>query len=310
MAEQQWLRKASLVLVAGTSGLDLSELHFTFRTSQTDVESPNNCAIRVYNLSDDTIKQIRGEFSEVVLQAGYEANYGVIFRGNIKQYRIGRESATDTYLDILAADGDLGYNFGVVNQSLGAGSTPKERYQAMVGAMNSKGLYTGFSPQTTGGVLPRGKVLFGMGRDLIRNHAASIGATWSIDQGKVNVIPLTSYLPGEALVLNSFTGLVGTPEQSEEGLRVRCLLNPRITVGGRVQIDEKSVNRTVQQNPNAAPVAYNQWTGIQNLATITADGFYRVYVAEHQGDTRGQAWYTDLVCLAVDQASGTVKPYG
>lgn len=311
MAEQQqWLRKASLVLVAGDKGLDLSELHFRFKTNQTDLESPNNCSIRVYNLSQDTIKQIRGEFSEVVLQAGYEASYGVIFRGTVKQYRIGRESATDTYLDILAADGDLGYNFGVVNQTLGAGSSPPERYKAIVGAMSDKGLSPGYITESTGGVLPRGKVLFGMGRDLLRNHATSQGATWSIDDGKINVIPLVGYLPGEAVVLNSLTGLVGTPEQTAEGLRVRCLLNPKIVVGGRIQIDNKSVNQTVQQNPNAAPVPYNQWTGIQLLATITADGFYRVYVAEHEGDTRGQAWYSDLVCLAVEQASGQVKPYG
>ena len=27
---------------------------------------------------------------------------------------------------------------------------------------------------------------------------------------------------------------------------------------------------------------------------------YYVMVANHQGDTRGAAWWTDLVCLAVD----------
>lgn len=105
MDEFQYKRKASLLLVDDDEVLDLSNLRFRFQVKAMDVESPNNAAIRVYNLSRDTLVKIRGEFSRVILQAGYDNNFGVIFDGTIKQFRIGREGTTDTYLDILAADG-------------------------------------------------------------------------------------------------------------------------------------------------------------------------------------------------------------
>lgn len=306
MAEQ-WLRKASLMLVNGAAALDLSDLRFTFKSSAADTESPNSVSIRVYNLSEATVRTIRGEFSRIVLQAGYAGNFGVIFDGTIKQYRVGKETATTSYLDILAADGDIGYNFGVVNRTLAAGSSPAERTAVTIAAMGPQTISAGYIPNSPGGILPRGKVLFGMARDYLHSQASSTGSTWSIQNGKINVVPLDSYLPGEAVVLTAATGLIGIPEQTAEGVKVRCLMNPRIIPGCLVQIDNKSVNQTFQANPKGAPVPYDKWAGIQLLASITSDGFYRVYVAEHDGDTRGTAWYSDLVCLSVNPSTQKVR---
>lgn len=309
MQDAQYLRKVSLVVSDGAVGVDLSAMHFKFSTAQADVESPNNCSIRIYNLSDDMVRKIRSEFSKVTLNAGYESNFGVIFTGNIKQYRVGRENSTDTYMDILAADGDMGYNFGVVNTTLAAGVSAETRRSTIISSM--PGLSAGTaSLSSTGGVLPRGKVLFGMARDALRNEVQSVGATWNIVDGKVNITALDGYLPGTAVVLNSRTGLIGLPEQTAEGLKAKCLLNPRLGIGTRVQIDNAAINQTVQANQAAAPIAYNSWTNLQFLANISADGMYRLFVVEHEGDTRGQAWYSNITALAVSQSTDKVKPYG
>ena len=305
-----WGRKASLVLYEGAQGLDLSNLHFRFSTSQQDVESPSNCSIRVYNLSESTVKQIRGEFSKVVLQAGYDAGFGVVFRGEIKQFRIGKENATDTYLDILAADGDSGYNFGVVNTTLAAGSTQEQVRTAIVGAM--PGLQVAPSSAAVTGGIPilRPKVLFGMARAFARDHAATHGQTWSIRDGQVYFTPLRGYEAGAVVVLNARSGLVGLPESTQDGIKLRCLLDPRMVPGCRVRIDNASLNQTVQRDPNGAPVAYNQYKGLQFFASTSADGTYRVFVAEHRGDTRGQEWYTDLICLSMDSSTQKVVGNG
>jgi hypothetical protein len=316
-AGQQFGRKATLIVAGGADGLDLSELHFKFQITAADTESPNAAAIRIYNLSDATVKKITGknpvEFTRVVLQAGYEsAAYGVIFDGTIKQFRRGRENATDSYLDILAAENDLEYNFGVCNTTLAAGSTPQERVGAIAGGLGVSPGYV--SPLTsTGGTLPRGKVLFGMARSLMRCEAATRGATWSIQSGKVNVVALDGYLPGEAVKLNTQTGLVGMPEQTEQGVKVRCLLNPKIKVGGLVQINNGDINQTSAAPGQALPAGqlmYDRRAGIQYPADVSSDGFYRVFVVEYAGDTRGQEWYCDLVCLAVDKSSDKVKANG
>lgn len=306
-------RKASLLLVQGDKALDLSEMRFRFKTAQEDAEAPGNCEIRIWNLSEATVKKIRGEYTQVVLQAGYQqAPFGVIFKGTIKQYRIGREpDAVNTYLDILAADGDEAYNFATISRTLAAGSSPGDRIAAAVAAMGDKGVKGGeLLIPSTGGILPRGKVLFGMAKAILRTETQTIGATWSIQKGFVNVIPLDGYLPGDAVVLNALSGLIGRPEQTIDGLKARCLINPKIIVGGLVKIDNKSINQTLQQNPDAAPLAYNQYAGLQKLATVTNDGIYRVYVVENTGDTRGQEWYADIVCLTVNPVTQTVKAYG
>ena len=96
--EASFGRKASLYVIRPASGggvtssipediIDLSELHFRFETSQADSESPNNCTIRIFNLSNgerqSTVQSIiKGEYSRVVLQAGYENSFGVIFIGH------------------------------------------------------------------------------------------------------------------------------------------------------------------------------------------------------------------------------------
>jgi len=308
MSEFQYLRKAQLLVANEEETLDLSNLRIQFSIKAADVESPTNAWFRVYNLSEATIARIRKEYSRVILEAGYGDNSGVIFDGTIKQFRIGREpSSGTTFFDLLAADGDIAYNNAVCSRTLAAGSTIKERVDAAIAPMRQYGVQGQqvFLPET-GGVLPRGKVLFGMSRAFLRNEAQTWGASWSIQNGIVQIIPKEGYLPTQVVVLNGQTGLIGRPEQTVDGIRARCLINPKIKVGGRVQIDNDAINQTLRQDPNSAPVPYNQWAGLQLLANIAADGIYRVYVIEYDGDTRGQEWYADLTLLAIDSTTQKV----
>jgi len=314
MSDLLFGRRASLTLVAGDKALDLSEFRFRFTTQADDEESPNNANIRVYNLSSSLIKSIKGEFSRVRIQAGYGDNFGLIFEGGIRQYRIGRENMTDTYLDILAADGDEAYNFAMISQSLGAGSTGMQRIEATIIEMKKQGVDLGkVVVPDFGGTLPRGKVLWGLGKQIMRDEVRSVDATWSIQNGKINIISLTKYLPGEAVVLTSSTGLIGRPEQTQDGIMAKCLLNPKIQIGGLVKIDNASINQTSFVNngfESSQGIPYNTWgNGYKMLADISSDGMYRVFVAEHEGDTRGTPFYTNLTLLAVDQVTETCKAY-
>ena len=39
---------------------------------------------------------------------------------------------------------------------------------------------------------------------------------------------------------------------------------------------------------------------IEQQAKLQDDGYYYVMLAEHYGDTRGNDFYTDVICLAAD----------
>lgn len=291
---QQYLRVCKLIVFGSDrNGLDLSELRIKFSVKRSDTITPNTADIRVYNLSEETAKTIRKEFTKVILQAGYEGNYGVIFQGNIKQVILGRESQTETYVDIVAGDGDRAYNFAVVNKSLAPGATMSDQVQAASTAMAPKGVTAGNVGDMPPEKLVRTKVMYGNARDYLRDVAQTTGKSVSIQDEKITFIPKKSYLPGERVVLTAKTGMIGTPQQTNEGINVKCLINPLIKIGGRIELDNKSIERlkinlAVPGSPANIP------------APLTTDGVYYVLVVEHTGDNRGVDWYTSLICLNMD----------
>jgi hypothetical protein len=296
-----FLRKATLAVGAyGASnpspGVDLSALQFTFTIRRGDTQTPNAADIRVYNVSQDTINTIQRQFDRVILQAGYEDNFGVIFDGKVKQYRTGHESEVDSYLDITAADGDSAYNFALVNTTLAAGSTAANQIGAVTTAMAPYGVAQGYTAALPTTQQTRGKVMFGMARDEMRKISNTTGNSWSIQNGQLQLVPLTGYIPGEVVVLTSATGLIGFPEQTPSGIVMKCLINPKIQMGGLIQIDNASIQK--YRLPLNLPA---QTQTLLNLATINNDGLYRVFYVEYIGNTRGNEWYTEIVCLDVNQ---------
>lgn len=313
-SDEQFGRKISLIVASNSGdGIDLSKLRIKFSVKRSDTQTPNTADIRVYNVSAETANAIFSELSpkrgadillitrgQVILQAGYESNYGVIFKGNIKQIIRGRESATDTFIDIIAGDGQNAYNFAVVNKTLAAGATIKDQVDASVQSMNSRGVTAGQIADMPPEQLPRGKVMYGTAKQYLRNAANSNNQSWSIQDEQVTFVSNKSYLPGEAVNVNSKTGMIGTPQQTTEGVNVKCLLNPKISLGGRIFLNNASVellkvNQAVAGSPANFP------------APQDADGYYYVLVAEHQGDTRGVEWYTTMICLAIDPTTNPIN---
>lgn len=295
----QWLRKCTLIVTGSSgSGLDLSQFKITFVIKKTDAQSPNEAEIKVYNLDKNTVNQIQKEFTRVTLQAGYQNNFAVIFDGNVKQIKSGRDNGTDSYLHIFAGDGDDAYNFAVVNKTISAGSTQDDQAKAALDSM----------PNVSGGdiqlqnktKLARGKVMYGMARDYLRQTADTDKSAWSIQDGKLQIIPIDGLAKGTAIILNSKTGLVGTPEQTNDGIRVRALLNPQIKIGGAIKIDESDIQLATIQSKTST----EKTDKANTPATIANDGQYKAISVEYIGDNRSNDWYCDIIAIDVDQ---TVK---
>jgi hypothetical protein len=280
------------VSTAAGDAIDLSQLRIKFSIKRSDTMTPNSADIRIYNLDLDFAAVIKREFTQVVLQAGYQSNFGVIFKGNIKQVILGRENETDTFIDIIAGDGDQAYNFAIVNTTLAAGSSLSHHIAAASGPMKALNVtpgYTGALPEAT---LPRGKVMYGNSRDHLQKITSSSGFGWNIQDEKINIVKRSTYLPGTVTILTSKTGLIGTPQQTNIGVNCKCLINPNIKINGRIQINNASVellkiNLSVPGSADNVP------------APVADDGVYSVMVVQHTGDTRGIPWYSEIVALSV-----------
>lgn len=246
---RQWIRKCTLTVDDGGESIDLSNLRIRFTVNQKMLQSPTNASIIVSNLADATANKIQKEGQKVTLEAGYESGFGLIFKGEIIQKRKGRENPVDTYLGITATSGDTAYNFGTVRRTLAAGHTLRDQVDVVLEAWKPFGITAGHIADLGSTKAPRAAVLFGLGRDVLRDICFTVGAAWSIQNQKLQIVKNTETLPGDVIVLNSGTGLIGMPEQTINGIEGKCLLNPRMGPGTRIKIDQASI-QMAEFSPN------------------------------------------------------------
>ena len=306
---QLWVYKSPTSTKDELPTIDLSQFRVTFSTFQNDQSSPNHAVIRVYNLKPSTVAAIKGEYGAVRLSAGYvNQNYSTIFSGTIKQFHIGRINATDSYLDMYCADGDIPYIHGVVYSSIPKGANNLQQQlnnlaKSMPALSVPAPLINTNTPLFV--AMPRGKVQWGMAAAGMDDFAKTLGtgnggASWSIQNGQVQILDAGKYIKSRIIDINVRTGMIGTPEQTDQGIKVKTLLNSSYRVGTLVNINNKDINQTAYSNGTKAATNPTQYSGIQNLAPVDADGQYYIAVVEHSGDTRGEEWYSELICLAMN----------
>ena len=98
-------------------------------------------------------------------------------------------------------------------------------------------------PDMPAAPVPRERALYGMPRSTLRDVVRSNGMTWVVDDGQVIVQLGGGCRPGVVVKLSSGSGMLGMPQQTPEGIAVRCLLNPHILIGCQVQINNADIQR-------------------------------------------------------------------
>ena len=232
--QAQFKRKWNIIASeSGGDGLDLSALRCSFIVDKKDTQTPNQAEFVLYNLSQDTAARLKKSFTNIIVNCGYEANFGLIFSGNIKGFEQSKEG-TETLLKVTAGDGDKAYNYTVINKTLAAGATPDSIISEAAGAM---GVPMGYKSTVDTAALPRAKVLYGRPHEFIREQADNTECTWSVQDGKILFLKRTEVTPGSAVLLNSSTGLIGIPKVTEDGITGECLLNPKLKIGAPIKLE-------------------------------------------------------------------------
>lgn len=333
-----WMRHFELRLLDDAGkGISLSDFKVTFTIDWFNSMWPRVATLKIYNLNRDTMSRITGsEFSRITIIAGYDGlappvsesqvgqvmdvssdqagqtrgqNYGEIFNGEIRFTITGRDNPTDIFTLIQAIDGHQAFNEAVSSGSLSAGYKLSDVHTVLMRDFSPFGITQGVTGEFPDRVMPRGRVFYGMTRDYMSNLAAQCNANWQFVDGQAQMVPEDKYLH-EAIVLNSNTGLIGMPQQTMgAGVNVRCLINPNIRVNGLIQLDQASVYRTQLPNDeiqrSQARITESSNDGNLSLggtiaqpASVATDGIYIVQSISYTGDTRGNPWYMDLMCMA------------
>jgi hypothetical protein len=300
-----------------SQGLEIAALRVTFNVHKNTNQTPSELDARIYNLAPATMKKII-QFGRVQLSAGYKyGQYGLIFDGKVVQYRRGKENPTDTYLDIKAFDGDA-LSKSISRHRFEAGTKESTALNQFI---KDLGIPPGYiSPLVGTDILLRPWIIAGMTHKYIRDLMLKYNAHAYPDLNKFHVVPQKEYLPGVAVVLSPKTGLVGIPEATPEGIQIRCLLNPKIRLGGLVKLDNSLISG-VAFVPGSGEVDQSTfYSGQYNDANYgkrldvpvptSPIGTYKIYMIEYTGDTRGQPWYCDLICIGLDSSGKPMTTKG
>lgn len=290
MSGLQYGRYLKLVVAdAQGNGLDLSNLEVHFSIRHPALATPKIAEIKIFNLSESTMQEIQHEFTQVQLTAGYQDQSGILFSGQIAQTKRGREAdAVNNFLYVYGQDSDQAYNYAVINKTIASGYSHSDVCKAIGDSFAEYGATQAPLPTFPAQRYPRGRTLYGATKDHARVLAGSTGFNWSLDLAEFRMQQQHGSTSTEAIVLTPATGLLGVPEQTINGISARCLLNSSIKIDSMVQIDKGLIN----------PTTLNfQYTAVNFLPKLSRDGIYRVLYVEHYGNTRGDEWDTDFICL-------------
>lgn len=310
MAEQ-WLRKCKLTVQINKNepiALDLSDFHITFQVAQPTTDQPKYAEIYIYNLSAKTMNLLAGDDNQikdtqVLLEVGYQSTaLNLLFKGNVFQYRRGRDNQTDTWLCILAQSSDKYKQNAVINQSVPAGVSINDMNQLLMGEVQKYNVEQGYTPTLSNQQYARGRVFFGSLDRHVQQFCADNNLNFHVSDDVLNMYKIGHYIEKPAISITRHTGMIGMPELTTEGLNVSCLLNPELQRGGRIVVDLGNL-QTEAYDIQYGKQGIDQPQKNANTAT-NKQGYFIVQSVQHFGDNRGDTWYTQTVSTA----PGAVQP--
>jgi hypothetical protein len=259
----------------------------------------------------------------VSLSAGYQVggsgefdpSASVIYTGRVLQPVWTRENVVDYRLTLRCVTGLADDSLNLVSFAMAGGATAYD----VVGQICDQGgipldnVDERSKTLLSQGKMARGQAIHGRPYDLIRQIAKQnkllswVGPNGlnvrSFDPQNPPAAPDFSYGPSAAYASSSPTTvgssagkskikptLIGTPQQTQDGITFRILLDSSVKIGDVVQISQEVLI-------NLYPIQIGKLPPVPSR-----NGLYVVAGVRHCGDTRGQGddWYTEITGLTMD----------
>lgn len=277
---------ASQKITAFSDSWTPETLSLIFDTYQTTAAGFWYADISIYNLNAPTEQLILKQGMQVTLWAGYQQKpYGVIFKGTLFQPMWERQNVTDYRLTLHCIVGiqEDANNF----VAIGTGQLLTQRDIIARMAANARtpiNIESMDSEALSKTQYPRGQTLFGNPGKYFKEAAKAAGLNYWISGIGANVRSLRSATSVPTYSFGPDSGLVGTPQVTQDGVQCTVLLDPRIIMGEQIELKASNIRQQARVQGNYATI-------------LDRDGIYTVIGIRHRGDSRGQEWYSDLTCI-------------
>jgi hypothetical protein len=285
------IKKSGDIIMLSNSDSDPNSLRVTFDIRKLGYQAIYYGDISIWNLSEDLEQDLFLSSAEkdalrIVVSAGYKETQDVIFDGVVMQPMFDRENVTDFKTTFHCVDGPLvGSNF--ISLTLAKTAKQIDQIRQMAKSSHNTFKVDYITPNLNTTSLPRGKTFFGEVRDYLRGISKTNDTSWFVEDGNLNIVHPEDIPADQALKVGPNNGLIGVPQQTQDGVAFRMLLNPLIKL--------KKVAMNVQLDLEVIRQVKLQYGQRQTL--LDQDGLYKVAGVRHIGDTRGNEWYTDVTAV-------------
>lgn len=235
-------------ITSGSVSLSSETLDIEFDVEFDDNLEPNESEIIIYNLSDDTVNQLK-KGAAISIEAGYKGDTGVLFNGFISKVSIDYEGA-DRAVKIKALDDIKSHSIESISFAAGTKAsyilkTLIQKTGIPLAVFKIQRDHTYEDSQTVDGDLMKN----------IKNYAAVCGISAYVSKSKIYARHIKE---GDALnfTLSAETGLIGSPKPFTEevkaedftdtinGYEADMLLQYRISAGAIINLKGKHASGT------------------------------------------------------------------
>lgn len=231
------------------SAIVIEQLRVRFRLKKTLRKEPNTGEVVVFNLNSDTRSQLEGKGARLWLEAGYAGYTKQLFVGDVR-FIDHRHEGAEWLSCFELGDGERAYAHGRVSASFKAGTSKADVVKELAkqcgwDAGNVSQIYVDIQNEQ----YANGYTYHGPAWRAFEDVLRPLNLTFSIQNGALQILPLSGYVPGVAIQLDSDHGLLsvhmgsGCHKASAKGkqkkprmLKIKSLLMPDLSPGTRIDL--------------------------------------------------------------------------
>jgi hypothetical protein len=205
----------------GQPGIKYTDLRVTFDIDKTSSSGANKAKIDIYNMSQSSRTQYAKKGLLIRLDAGYQNLLQTLYIGDIERSSAKR-SGSEIIMTFEAGDSARALINSHFDKGYPSGTSAKTIINDLANELGvTVGIITGVQDVIyNNGVTFNGSVKRAL-EVLVKNQ----GLEFSVDNGILQIIPITKTNGQTAVVLSSSTGLIGVPSYKDSGIEFQALLN-------------------------------------------------------------------------------------
>lgn len=295
--------------------LEVTALDCEFKVTATLKPEPNKCTLVLWNVNPDHRAQLMkrnrpngadGKIQgvRVRIEAGYVNNTTVIFDGDLREVNSSRVG-TDWRTTLTGDDGGRSYREARIIASFRAGASVgsiiKQCADAMgIGIGNASTFEADAQIAGYGATLPGPIVLDGSAAKALDRVLKSVGLTWSIQRGALQVLKKGTPLSSSAILLTPDTGLLNSPEATIDASSATGNAQQSVTDAAVAVVSGKAPKAAKPKTPHVLKLKTMMIPGIVpgrkvTVKSATFNGGYYLTECEYTGQSWASTWEIDCV---------------